>query len=122
MTSVRLLNLTRPDTAPLSVRVCRSFWSRFRGLMFTPSVDLNGGILIDEKADNRVSTSIHMFFMNYDIAVVWIDSAGAVVDRAIARRWRPYYAPNRPARYILETHPARLADFQLEDRVKLPDE
>ena len=122
MTCVRVLNLTRPDTAPLSVRLCASFWSRFRGLMFTPSVALHGGVLIDEKTDSRVNTTIHMFFMNYDIAAVWIGSAGVVVDRVLARRWQPYYAPSRPARYILETHPDRLADFQVDDRVKLLDE
>jgi uncharacterized membrane protein (UPF0127 family) len=86
--------------------------------MLTPPLDPRGGVLIDEKSDTRVNTSIHMLFMNYDIAAVWIDSSFTVVDTVLARRWRAYYASSRPARYILETHPDRLFEFQPGDRVK----
>jgi uncharacterized protein len=122
MTSVRIINLTRPAQAVLRVRVCDTFLSRFRGLMLTPAVDPHGGILLDEKSNSRVNTAIHMFFMNYDIAAVWIDADLTVVDCAIARRWQPYYAPKRPARYILEIHPDRINDFHPTDRVKLLDD
>jgi len=74
---------------------------------------------MDEGSDSRINASIHMFFMNYDIAVVWLDSNMSVVDCTLAYRWQPYYIPNRPARYILETHPARIADFSPGDRVEI---
>jgi hypothetical protein len=122
MTAVRIINLTRPDQPALHVRLCSSFLSRFRGLMLTPTVDPHGGILLDEKTNSRVNSSIHMFFMNYDIAAIWIDADFNVVDCTIARRWQPYYAPRHPARYILETHPGRINDFLPGDRVKLLDE
>jgi uncharacterized membrane protein (UPF0127 family) len=122
MTVLRLLNLTHPVDPALRVRYCDTFWSRFRGLMLAPPVELHGGILMDEKSDSRVNTSIHMFFMRFDIAVIWINSEMTVVDSAIARRWAPYYAPALPARYILETHPERIHDFKPGDRVKLQDE
>jgi uncharacterized protein len=122
LVAVRLLNLTRPTDPALRVRLCDTFWSRFRGLMLAPPLELYGGILIDEKTDSRVNTSIHMFFMRFDIAVIWINSNYTVVDSTIARRWAPYYAPARPARYILETHPGRIYDFKPGDRVKLQDD
>jgi len=122
MSFVRILNLTRPEQPVLRVRVCDTFFSRFQGLMLTPAVDIHGGILLDEKADGRVNTAIHMFFMRYDIAAIWIGADLSVVDSVVARRWRPYYAPAKPARYILETHPDRAGDFHPGDRVKFVHE
>jgi len=119
---LQIVNLTRPDQPALRVKLCDTFFSRFRGLMLTPAVEPYGGILIDEKADSQINTTIHMFCMNYDIAAIWIDADLNVVSSVIARRGRPYYAPQRPARYILETHPDRIHDFKPGDRVKLADD
>ena len=83
--------------------------------MFQKDIDPGTGILLVENFESRVNTTIHMLFMNFDIATIWIDSNKKVVDTRYARRWRPYYAPNAPARYILETHPDHLVDFQVGD-------
>jgi uncharacterized membrane protein (UPF0127 family) len=87
--------------------------------MLTPSILPEDGVLIDEHRDSIAGTSIHMLFMNYDIAVVWVNSQLKVVDTRLARRWRPMYAPAKPARYVLELHPDRLPDFQPGDRVDI---
>jgi hypothetical protein len=60
-----------------------------------------------------------MFFMKYDLAVIWLDRGLKVVDVQVARRWRPAYTPARPALYVLETHPDHAADFHCGDQVKL---
>jgi uncharacterized membrane protein (UPF0127 family) len=54
-----------------------------------------------------------------NLAVIWINTAGEVVDVRLARRWRPAYAPKRPARYILELNANRLHDFNVGDRVAI---
>ncbi len=115
--AVTITNLTRPTARQLTVKLCNTFMTRFMGLMLTPSIQPDGGVLIDEKADSIASTSIHMFFMNYDIAVVWINNQGQVVDTRLAKKWRPFYASSKPARYVLELHPDRLADFHPGDQV-----
>jgi len=74
--------------------------------------------MVQPRAD-RVDSAIHMFFMNFDIAVVWMDSKLRVVDVQYAKRWRPAYAPSAPAKYVLETHPERLNDFHLGDQLVL---
>jgi uncharacterized membrane protein (UPF0127 family) len=115
MRYIHLLNQSHPFPRPIKVAYCSSFMSRFRGLMFQKDIDPGTGILLVENFESRVNTTIHMLFMNFDIATIWIDSNKKVVDTCYARRWRPYYAPNAPARYILETHPNHLGDFQVGD-------
>ena len=98
------------------VRLCTSFLSRGRGLMFRRALAPGEALLLDEQRDSRVATAIHMLFVPFAIAAVWIDSTGRVVDKALALPWRPFYGPRAPARYILETEPAFL------DRITLADE
>jgi len=55
-----------------------------------------------EPRASRSAASIHMFFMRFSIAVIWLDEAMCVVDKKLALPWRPFYAPSMPARYVLE--------------------
>jgi uncharacterized membrane protein (UPF0127 family) len=93
-----------------------------RGLTFRRQVAPGDGILLVQSRDSRVEAAIHMLGVLTDLAVVWISAAGEVVDLCLARRWHPFYAPRRPARYILEMNPCHLKDFQIGDRVSLDDE
>jgi uncharacterized membrane protein (UPF0127 family) len=115
MRYIQILNRTHSLPHPIKVAYCSSFMSRFLGLMFQKTIRPNEGILLVETLESKVNTTIHMLFMNFDIAVIWIDSHKTVVDTRLARRWRLYYAPATPARYTLETHPDRLTDFQVGD-------
>lgn len=85
--------------------------------MFRKSLPSDEAILLVEASDSRMNASIHMFFMNFDIAVVWINSKMIVVDRVIARKWKPYYAPSGPARFILETNPNQFNSYKIGDQV-----
>ena len=118
MPGVQIENLDQSLPADLRVRVCRTFWSRFRGLMFHPPFGQQGGILLVGKRDSRSDSAIHMFFMRMDLAVIWIDSEYRVVDVQLARRWRPVYTPAAPARYILEVAPTWLDGFQVGDQLR----
>lgn len=74
-------------------------------------------LLLVEKSDSRASAAIHMLFVPFDLAVVWINSAGRVVDKVRARPWRPFYGPSAPARFILETHPDFLDRINRDEEV-----
>ncbi len=111
-------NLSRPLPSPARVGLCDSFACRLRGLMFRPSLDNDDGLLLVEGRDSRFDTSIHMFFVPFDIAVFWINSDLNVVDKVIAKSWRPAYAPSKPARYILEVHPEHWGDYEVGDKVE----
>jgi uncharacterized membrane protein (UPF0127 family) len=116
--AVLVINQDRPLPARLQALYCDSFSCRLRGLMFRSRLEPDEGLLLVQARDSRLDTSIHMLFVYTDLAVVWINSAGAVVDTALARSWRLAYAPRQPARYILEFSPGRLSEFQVGDHIE----
>jgi uncharacterized membrane protein (UPF0127 family) len=114
-------NLARPIPTPSRVIYCDSFACRLRGLMFRRELGQDEGLLLVQARDSRIDSSIHMFFVPFDLAVFWIDSRGYVVDKVIARPWRPAYASRAPARYILELHPSRWTDYEPGELVEFVD-
>ena len=111
-------NLTKSIQNPAQVGFCDSFACRLRGLMFRSRLDVDDGLLLVERRDSRIDTSIHMFFVPFDIAVFWINSDMAVVDKVIAKSWRPAYISKADAKYILEVHPDRFGDYDIDDKVE----
>ncbi len=111
-------NLNKPIDRPARVGFCDSFLCRLRGLMFRPRLGLDEGLLLVEKRDSRLDTSIHMLFVPFDLAVFWINSDMLVVDKIIAKSWKPAYFPKAEARYTLEIHPNRLGDYEIGDKVE----
>lgn len=111
-------NLSRPVGNPARIQRCESFVCRLRGLMFRSSLPVNEGLLLGIAHNSRVDSSIHMLFVPFDLAVFWINSELQVVDKIIARSWRPAYFPAQAARYTLEMHPDRFADYSVGDKVE----
>ena len=111
-------NLNRAIKNPAHVGYCDSFLCRLRGLMFRQRLTLNEGLLLVEKHDSRLNTSIHMFFVPFDLAVFWINSEMTVVDKVIAKSWRPAYFPKANAQYTLEIHPDRWGNYEIGDKVE----
>ncbi len=117
MLLVFIHNKTHPSQQPLQAHYCASFLGRLRGLMFQKTIAAHEGLLMVQPRSNQLDAAIHMFFMNFDIAVIWADESLRVVDAQLARRWRPAYAPAQAAKYVLETHPDRLKDFEIGDQL-----
>ena len=115
---IQIQNLSRTLAKPASVGYCDSFLCKLRGLMFRPRLDLDEGLLLVEKRDSRLDTSIHMLFVPFDLAVIWINSDMTVVDKIIAKSWKPAYIPKAEARYTLEIHPDRFGDYETGDKVE----
>ncbi len=111
-------NLTRPLETPARVGYADSFFSKLRGLMFRASLARDEGLLLVEKRDSRLDTSIHMFFVPFDLAIFWVNSEMIVVDKVIAKSWRPAYIPKSDAKFTLEIHPDRIGDYEIGDKVK----
>ena len=99
------------------VRRCASFVCRLRGLTFRRTLDDDEGLLLAGKRESRTDTAIHMFFVFFPIAAIWLDSNGRVVDAQLARPFRPLYVPRAPARDVLEGPPAMLEQVRIGDRL-----
>lgn len=109
------------DSPEFSVKYCDSFFSKLIGLMFSKELPQDQGILLVEKTESRLNTSIHMFFMNYDITALWLDRNLVIVDKALAKRWRPMYLPKKPAQYVVELHCDHYSRFATGDQLILSD-
>jgi hypothetical protein len=89
--------------------------------MFRRSLVPGEALVLVEPAESRAATSIHMFFVPFPIAAVWINGAGRVVDKVAALPWRPVYAPREPARYTLEAEPGLLERVAIGDELVFED-
>jgi uncharacterized membrane protein (UPF0127 family) len=118
MQEVLIYNQDRPQIVAIRAKYCQSFLCQLRGLTFRRYLPIEDGLLLVQKRDSRVDSSIHMLFVWMDLAVIWINQAYQVVDARLARRWRPVYVPGDPARFVLEIAAERIADFQIGDRVE----
>ena len=114
-------NLDKRIKSPARVGYCNSFACRLRGLMFRSQLASDEGLLLVIDRDARLNSSIHMLFVPFDLAVFWINSQMEVVDKVMARPWRPAYFPSRAARYILEIHSSRLNDYEVGHKVEFQD-
>jgi len=73
--------------------------------------------LFVESRESVTRASIHMFFVFFAIAVIWLDRDKRVVDKALAQPFRPYYAPSYPAMYYVEGHPSLLSSVSAGDQL-----
>ncbi|MFP4345661.1 MAG: DUF192 domain-containing protein [Anaerolineales bacterium] len=115
----RFVHLQRADGSVLPVRArrCDTFLCRLRGLMWRRGLEPTAGLLFVESGESRMGASIHMLFVFFPIAVIWLKQDGTVVDKVLARPFRPFYAPQAPARYYLEAHPALLDQVEIGERL-----
>ncbi len=103
------------------VKLCDNFWTRFRGLQLVTHLPDDEGLLFVTGSENRANTTIHMFFMFFSIGVVWLDATGKVVDKCLAKPWRPAYAPRSPAQYFVEANPTILDKVQIGDMLRFDE-
>jgi uncharacterized membrane protein (UPF0127 family) len=89
--------------------------------MFRKRLEPDDGLLLVFGRESRIDSSITMFFVPFDLAVFWINKEMKVVDKVIAKPWKPAYVSAKPARFVLEIHPTRWSDYEIGDSVKLLD-
>jgi uncharacterized membrane protein (UPF0127 family) len=111
-------NKARGIEGPLRVKYCDTFLTQLRGFTLRPTLTRDEGLVLVGKRDSRLDSSIHMFFVSFDLAVIWINSKMQIVDKVLAKSWRPAYFSNEPAQYVLEVHPDRWDEFQVGDTVQ----
>lgn len=119
--TIAVENRNRRIAGDLRVKYCDTFFTQLRGLSFHPPPSRDQGLLLVGRRDSRLDSSIHMFFVPFDLAVIWINSAMQVVDKVLARAWRPAYFSKQPAKYTLELHLERWGDFEVGDKVVFRD-
>jgi uncharacterized membrane protein (UPF0127 family) len=103
----------------LEINRADTFFKRFLGLMGRKRIANMEGLLFMLKKPSKFDAAIHMLFMNFDIAVIWLSDDFVVIDQTLAKKWHLSYMPKDKAKYYLETHPSQLANFTEGDHLEL---
>jgi len=120
MKTVKIKHSSSPSTI-INVKYCDTFFSKLIGLMFSRKLKQDHGIVLVEKNETRINTTIHMMFVNYDITVLWLDKQMVVIDKVLAKKWVPIYIPKKPAQYVLELHHSKFPEYSIGDQLILLD-
>jgi uncharacterized membrane protein (UPF0127 family) len=115
--SVKVIHRDTGEILIESARWCESYFCRLVGLQFRRRLKPGAALILVNKKESRNNSSIHMFFVFFPIAAVWINSQGQVTSVQLARPWRPYYASPTPAQYVLESTTDLLERIKVGDAV-----
>ena len=115
--NVRVINQETREVIIESARWCSSRLCRLMGLQFRRHLNPGEALILVKDKDSTSSTSIHMFFVFFPIAAIWINGKGKVTSAQLAKPWRPYYASPEPARYVVETSPKILQKISVGDEL-----
>jgi uncharacterized membrane protein (UPF0127 family) len=118
---ITVKNTSRPIQGGLRIKYCDTFLTQLRGFTLRATLAADEGLLLVGTRDSRIESSIHMLFVSFDLSVIWINSAMQVVDKVLAKSWRPAYFSRQPARYVLEIHPSQWGNFEIGDTVEFKD-
>ena len=116
--TISIRRSTKPYVT-VNVKYCDTFFSKFKGLMFSRELKPDQGIIIAENNESRVNTAIHMMFMNFDITVLWLNKNMIVIDKVLAKRWALYYASKKPAQYVVELHQSKISEYSIGDKLEI---
>ncbi len=104
---VAAFNITKNKPVISNIKVARSFFERFRGLMFLKEPQ---SLVLEFPQSAGTTTPIHTFFVNFPIDVIFLDPNFKVVD--LMENIPPanftklntckFYAPQTLAKYVLE--------------------
>ena len=95
----------------MEYKICRSSWSKARGLMFSRKKNL---IFVFDK-EKRVS--LHMWFVFFPIDVLFLDRDRRVVE--IKRNFRPFsfYTSKNKAKYVIEIAENRKDKYKTGEKI-----
>lgn len=71
---MKVINLTRNTVIANDVKIAKSFFTRFKGLLGRKSLGKDEALILTN------CNSIHMFFMRFSIDLIFVDKKNCVVE------------------------------------------
>ncbi len=97
------------------VRFADSTLSKARGLMFEKRERFDYALVFSFGRETRLGASIHMLFVFFPIAAVYLDSKKRVVDIAVLKPFALNYVPKKPAAYLIELPVEKATNIKIGD-------
>jgi uncharacterized membrane protein (UPF0127 family) len=114
---VKVVNRNTGQVLIESAKWCESRFCRLVGLQFRRGLKPGEALILVMPRTSISLSSIHMFFVFFSIAAVWVNDQGRVTSTQLAKPWHPYYASPMPARYVIEATPDFLNQISEGDEV-----
>jgi uncharacterized membrane protein (UPF0127 family) len=118
MHKIQVRNRTKALKKRLTLDYCEAYWCKLRGLAWRRKLEEEDGIVLVYKNVSIAGTTIHMFGMFFDLAVIWLGDDLKVVDIRSANKWRSIIAPTTGASYVIECSPSRISEFKIGDQIE----
>ena len=108
-----LYNKTKKQKIIEKVRHARGFLGMLKGLMFEKKERFDYALVFELPVEDRLSASIHTFFVFFPIDVVFLDNEKKVVDIAKnLKPFAPFFVPKKPAKYFIELPNGKTAGIE----------
>lgn len=114
-----LYNISKKKIIIKKIKLADTELKQAIGLMFSRRSKFNYCLIFTRPTSSILGSSIHMMFVFYPITVIFLDENKKVVD--IKKKAIPFwfYAPKKPAKYILEMPTSTNLSFvKVNDRFK----
>ena len=99
--NLKSMTLIKSNEEIAKIRIANTFFSRLMGLMFKKNAKDPLLFEIPERINKKERSSIHSFFIRFEIVIVFIDKCNMVYEIAELKPWN-FYIPKKPAKYIVE--------------------
>ena len=117
--NLKLMTLKKSNEEIAEIRIANTFFSRLRGLMFKKNAEVPLLFEIPERINKKERSSIHSFFMRFEIVIVFIDKRNVVYEIAELKPWN-CYVPKKPAKYIMEFDKREFNDcLKIGDKIEM---
>jgi uncharacterized protein len=95
--------------------ICKSIFSKAKGLMFSKRIKDKGLVFIFSKEKRH---SLHMLFVFFPIDVLWLNKKKKVVD--MKENFKPFSLiakPKQKASYIIELPTGTIKNTRIKDKI-----
>ena len=117
--NLKSMTLIKSNEEIAKIRIANTFFSRLMGLMFKKNAKDPLLFEIPERINKKERSSIHSFFIRFEIVIVFIDKCNMVYEIAELKPWN-FYIPKKPAKYIVEFDKREFNDcLKIGDEVEI---
>ncbi|MFH1587709.1 MAG: DUF192 domain-containing protein [Candidatus Diapherotrites archaeon] len=113
-----LENKTKKSKILDKTRIADSHWKKFKGLMLESKKNFDYALIFEFAEQGTLINAIHMLFVFFPIDAIYLDENKKAVDiKRNLKPWTLYYAPKKPAKYLIELPEEKGKEIELNDEL-----
>jgi len=114
-----LFNNSKKKQVISKVNYADSIVLQAKGLMFERKSKFDYALVFPFKHETVIGASIHMLFVFFPIAAVYLNAKMVVVDIAFLKPFALNYSPKKPAKYLIEMPVSNGKKISIGDKLVL---